>query len=64
MLQSLQMFKFELTETCCLAWEIPIFKPSATTCLLSEVMEMPALDWGKHSKSFNNTKLKSNRFIW
>ena len=27
-------------------------------------VEMPALDWGKHSKSFNNTRLKSNRFIW
>ena len=27
-------------------------------------VEMLALDWGKHSKSFNNTRLKSNRFIW
>ena len=27
-------------------------------------VEMTALDWGKHSKSFNNTRLKSNRFIW
>ena len=27
-------------------------------------VEMPALDWGKHSKGFNNTRFKSNRFIW
>ena len=30
----------------------------------SHDVEMPALDWGKHRKSFNNTRLKSDRFIW
>ena len=30
--------------------------------ILSDV-EMPALDWGKHSKKSHNTRLKSNRFI-
>ena len=30
----------------------------------SHDVEMPALDWDKHSKSFNNNRLKSNRFIW
>ena len=30
---------------------------------LNQDVELPALDWGKHSKSFNNTRLKSNRFI-
>ena len=27
-------------------------------------VEVPALDCGKHSKKSNNTRLKSNRFIW
>ena len=27
-------------------------------------VEMPALDWGGHSKKYHNTRLKSNRFIW
>jgi len=26
-------------------------------------VEMPALDWGGHSKISHNTRLKSNRFI-
>ena len=31
---------------------------------LSFNVEMPALDWGGHSKKSHNTRLKSNRFIW
>ena len=32
--------------------------------LESHDVEMPALDWGGHSKKSHNTSLKSNRFIW
>ena len=27
-------------------------------------MEMPALEWSRHSKKTHNTRLKSNRLIW
>ena len=30
----------------------------------SHDVEMPALDWGEHSKKSHNTRLKANRFMW